>query len=117
MALGFPFLSIRRGAAEGDGFRLSIVQPPMLYKARFGEPPKLLENGAFLAGDWEYTAIDKVTPDPVRAPFAWISVLNPSAATFEDLKPHIAAGLQQAMAAAKTAVDLDRKGIKSGRMQ
>lgn len=117
MALGYPFLSIRRSKAEGDGFRLSVVQPPVLYKARFGEPPKLLENGAFIAGDWEYQSEDKVTPDPVRAPFGWIAVLNPSAETFEDLKPHVAAGLQQAMAAAKTTMDLERKGIQSGRMQ
>ena len=106
LTTGLPFLSITRG---DQTWRLSIVQPEQLYVARFGSLPKLLENGAFVAGDWNYEEQDVVTPDPRRAPWGWISVVNPSQRTFDDLKPHIAAGLQQAMAGAKSKLDFERR--------
>lgn len=39
----------------------------------------------------DYTVLDQLLPHPVYAPQRWISVLNPSAATFETvLKPLLA---------------------------
>lgn len=105
---GLPFLSIARGKAS---WRMSIVQPEALYVARFGAFPRVLDNGGFLAGEWDYDAPDVVTPDPRRAPWGWISVVNPSLERFENLKPHIAAGLQQAMAGARSKLELKRHRV------
>ena len=36
---------------------------------------------------YDYTALDTLMPHPVYAPQSWVSVLNPSDATFESLQP------------------------------
>jgi hypothetical protein len=37
--------------------------------------------------DYDYTALDTLMPHPVYAPQSFVCVLNPSEATFEQLKP------------------------------
>jgi Family of unknown function (DUF6194) len=44
----------------------------------------------------DYAALDVLMPHPVYAPQSWVSVLNPSAATFEKLKPLLAEAYQRA---------------------
>lgn len=42
----------------------------------------------------DYAALDRVMPHPVYATHLWVGVLNPSEATFEGLKPILAAAHQ-----------------------
>jgi hypothetical protein len=44
----------------------------------------------------DYTALDTLMPHPVYAPQSWVSVLNPSAATFETVKPLLEEAYQRA---------------------
>jgi hypothetical protein len=49
----------------------------------------------------DFTTVDKLLPHPVYGWMSWVSVLNPSAPTFEKVKPLLAEA--HALAAAKYA--------------
>lgn len=48
------------------------------FRALFGEQPP---------ADIDHAALDRLMPHPVYAKMYWVSVINPSAATFETVKP------------------------------
>ena len=68
-------------------FRLSLGTSRDLFVARFGTPPARPAKGAVVAGPWDFTALDQCTPHPVYGWMGWISILNPSAASFAALRP------------------------------
>ncbi|WP_447743350.1 DUF6194 family protein [Variovorax boronicumulans] len=83
----FPFATIVTKDNEFDTasklnrpgvFRLNVGVGKESFRALFGEQPPV---------DIDYTAIDRLMPHPVYAKMHWVSVINPSAATFETVKP------------------------------
>ena len=83
----FPFATIVTKDNEFDSasklnrpgvFRLNVGVGKETFRALFGEQP---------SDDIDYTALDRLMPHPVYARMHWVSVINPSAATFETVKP------------------------------
>lgn len=71
-------------------FRLNVGVGKATYRALFGpEAPRAGADGIVETGH-DFTALDRIMPHPVYAPQSWICVLNPSAATFEAVKPLLA---------------------------
>ncbi|GER11638.1 DUF6194 family protein [Variovorax boronicumulans] len=83
----FPFATIVTKDNDFDSasklnrpgvFRLNVGVGKETFRALFGEQPPV---------DIDYTALDRLMPHPVYAKMHWVSVINPSAATFETVKP------------------------------
>jgi hypothetical protein len=84
----FPFATIvTKDYADFDAasnlnrpgaFRLNIGVSKQTYRSLFGED---------VEGGHDFTALDRLLPHPVYGKNHWVCVLNPSAATFESLKP------------------------------
>ncbi len=69
-------------------FRLNIGLSNT-YRAQFGpQPPRPSDGGAVDTGH-DFTVLDQLFPHPC-APQSWVSVLNPSAETFEAVQPLLA---------------------------
>ena len=68
-------------------FRLNIGVSRDTFRALFGYAPGEPDEPS--AG-YDYAALDQLMPHPVYAPQLWVCVLNPSAATFETVKPLLA---------------------------
>lgn len=86
----FPFATIVTKDSAFDStsnlnrpgvFRLNVGVGKETFRALFGdaEPSGI-----------DYTAFDRLMPHPVYAKMYWVSVINPSAATFEAVKPLLA---------------------------
>ncbi|PLC01867.1 hypothetical protein CY658_30535 [Variovorax sp. RO1] len=86
----FPFATIVTKDNDFDSasnlnrpgvFRLNVGVGKETFRALFGdaEPSGI-----------DYTALDRLMPHPVYAKMYWVSVINPSAATFEAVKPLLA---------------------------
>ncbi|WP_447776117.1 DUF6194 family protein [Variovorax boronicumulans] len=86
----FPFATIVTKDSEFDSasnlnrpgvFRLNVGVGKETFRALFGdaEPSGI-----------DYTAFDRLMPHPVYAKMYWVGVINPSAATFEAVKPLLA---------------------------
>lgn len=71
-------------------FRLNIGVSRDTYRALFGPPPAAPGAAGVVATGHDFTVLDQLLPHPVYAPQGWVCVLNPSAATFETLKPLLA---------------------------
>jgi hypothetical protein len=91
----FPFATIVTKEHESDSaskldrpgvFRLNVGVGKETFRALFGE---LDDNAAAI----DYAALDTLMPHPVYGKMYWVSVLNPSAKTFEMVKPLIAESL------------------------
>jgi len=83
----FPFATIVTKDNEFDSasklnrpgvFRLNVGVGKDTFRALFGEQSPV---------DIDYSALDRLMPHPVYAKMHWVSVINPSAATFETVKP------------------------------
>jgi len=83
----FPFATIVTKDSAFDSasnlnrpgvFRLNVGVGKETFRALFGEQQP--------AGT-DFTALDTLMPHPVYAKMYWVSVINPSAATFETVKP------------------------------
>ena len=99
----FPFATIVTKDSEFDSasklnrpgvFRLNVGVGKDTFRALFGEQP---------SADIDYTAIDRLMPHPVYAKMYWVSVINPSAATFETVKPLLAEARNLLVARDKSA--------------
>ena len=64
-------------------YRLNIGISRASYAELFGPPP----HGVGAPLPYDFRALDVLMPHPVYATLAWVCVLNPSAATFEQVKP------------------------------
>lgn len=71
-------------------FRINIGISKPTYRSLFGQPPARPAAGGVVGTGHDFTALDILTPHPVYGWMAWVSVLNPSAATFEQVKPLLA---------------------------
>jgi hypothetical protein len=63
-------------------FRLNIGVSKETYRSLFGPPPAP-SPGSAVATCHDFTALDQILPHPVYARQSWISILNPSDATFQ----------------------------------
>ncbi|MNK52989.1 hypothetical protein D3C87_719350 [compost metagenome] len=99
----FPFATIVTKDNEFDSasklnrpgvFRLNVGVGKESFRALFGEQPPV---------DIDYTALDRLMPHPVYAKMHWVSVINPSAATFETVKPLLAEARNLLIARDKSA--------------
>lgn len=78
-------------------FRLNIGIGKAGFRALFGAPPRRGTEGD--AGpSYDFTALDRLLPHPVYGRQYWVCVLNPSAATFEAVKPLLAEAYDRAVA-------------------
>lgn len=86
----FPFATIVTKDNEFDSasnlnrpgvFRLNMGVSKETFRGLFGEAEP---------SDIDDTALDRLMPHPVYARMYWVSVINPSAATFETVKPLLA---------------------------
>jgi hypothetical protein len=91
----FPFATIVTKDNDFDSisqlnrpgvFRLNIGVGKESFRALFGEVPTATDHAA----------LDTLMPHPVYAKMYWVSVINPSAKTFEKVKPLLAEALSLA---------------------
>lgn len=84
----FPFATIVTKDNEFDNaskldrpgvFRLNVGVGKETFRALFGEEQQ--------AENIDFTALDRLMPHPMYAKMYWVSVINPSAKTFEAVKP------------------------------
>jgi hypothetical protein len=87
-------------------FRLNIGIGKATYRSLFGD------DGA---GEYDYTALDQLMPHPVYGRMYWVCVLNPSAATFETLRPLLAEAYDVITGryARRAALDARKEGAAS----
>jgi hypothetical protein len=71
-------------------FRLNIGISKQTFRALFGSQES--PSGAGNAGDsgYDFAALDQLLPHPVYGRMYWVCVLNPSASTFQSLRPLLA---------------------------
>lgn len=70
-------------------FRLNLGLRKDTFKKMFSFVPQRPPAGGIVEMDYDFTQLDVIMPHPVYAWMGWICVLNPSAQTFEKLKPLI----------------------------
>lgn len=71
-------------------FRLNIRVSKDSYRSLFGpQPPAPGPTGVVDTGH-DFSALDQLLPHPTYAPQSWVCVLNPSAETFQTVKPLLA---------------------------
>jgi hypothetical protein len=79
-------------------FRLNIGVSKATYHRLFGPPPARPAAGGVVDTGHDFTALDTLLPHPVYGWMAWVSVLNPSPATFGLVKPLLVEAHALAMA-------------------
>lgn len=70
-----------------DVFRLNIAVSRATFIKLFGHPPT---EAATRAAGYDFAVLDRLIPHPVYAPQSWLSVLDPTAETFDTVKPLLA---------------------------
>jgi hypothetical protein len=65
-------------------FRLNIGVSRDTFRTLFGYAPG---EERTTSAAYDFAALDRLMPHPVYAPQSWVCVLNPSAQTFEAIKP------------------------------
>jgi hypothetical protein len=70
-------------------FRVNIGLRKSTFINMFGIIPARPAAGDVVGMQYDFTALDTILPHPVYAWMGWISILNPSEQTFEQLKPLI----------------------------
>ncbi len=74
-----------------DGvYRLNVGVDKDTYAATFGAHPRPAGPSGVVDTGHDYATLDEIMPHPVYATMSWVCVLNPSAATFERVKPLLA---------------------------
>ena len=75
---------------RGGLWRLNFGLPKADFAALFGEAPSRPAKGGVVAGSWDFTALDVLTPHPVYGWMGWVAILNPSSGSMGALRPLIA---------------------------
>jgi Family of unknown function (DUF6194) len=89
----FPFATLVTGD-EHDQF--SNLSRPGVFRLNVGVSKRTFQSLFASPEDHDFTALDKVMPHPVYGKMYWVCVLNPSAATFEAVKPLLAEAYETA---------------------
>lgn len=78
----------RASALDRPGvYRLSFGVAPSTYALLFGPRPARPGKAGVIEGSWPFTALDRLTPHPVYGWMGWLSILNPTAESFDRLLP------------------------------
>lgn len=85
-------------------FRLNIGISKPTYRSLIGPPPTRPAAGGVVKTGHDFTVLDTLLPHPIYGWMAWVSVLNPSRATFESVKPLLAEAYALAAAKFRTRV-------------
>lgn len=72
---------------RSEVFRLNIGISKLTYRSLFGQQPSRPQAGGVIDTGHDFAALDQLFPHPVYGWMSWVAVLNPSATTFEDVKP------------------------------
>lgn len=72
---------------EAGAYRLNVGLTKGGYRALFGAVPTRQDENGVLETGFDYAVRDRVMPHPVYAAQHWVCVVNPSAATFETVRP------------------------------
>lgn len=74
---------------RSGAYRVNIGLRKATFQKLFGPLPARPAAGSVVDMAYDFTALDTLLPHPVYGWMGWISVLNPSLQTFEQLKPLI----------------------------
>ena len=90
----FPFATLITKDNEFDSH--SKLDRPGVFRLNIGVGKATFQRlfGTAATGDQDFTAQDVVMPHPVYGRQYWVSVLNPTDATFEALEPMLAEAYQ-----------------------
>lgn len=84
-----PFATI--ATEDNEGERVSNLDRPGVFCLNIGlnKPTfqALFGTGNVDVSAYDFTALDTIMPHPDYAPQSWLCVLNPSATTFQQLRP------------------------------
>jgi hypothetical protein len=67
-------------------FRVNIGLRRATFMKMFGILPKRPNAGEIVDMPYDFTTLDMILPHPVYAWMGWVSILNPSEQTFEQMK-------------------------------
>jgi hypothetical protein len=74
------------GAARSDEYdSASNLDRPGVYRLNIGVSKATFESLVGSAANPDYTVLDQVVPHPIYAAQHWVSILNPTAATFDSV--------------------------------
>ena len=79
-------------------FRVNFSVDKPSYERLFGPKPARPPKGGVVDTGHDFTLLDQLSPHPTYAWMGWLSVLNPSIKTFEELQPLIEESRQRAVA-------------------
>jgi len=71
---------------RADVFRMNFGISKKTFLGIFKTIPKRPVKGAVIEGLYDFQACDTLTPHPVYGWMAWVSILNPSKSSLEDLQ-------------------------------
>ena len=104
---GTYFLTIKQHDGPNDRasqldrkgvFRVNFSVDKPSYERLFGPKPARPSQGGVVNTGHDFTLLNELTPHPTYAWMGWLSVLNPSIETFEELQPLIEESHQRAVA-------------------
>ncbi|MDE7440326.1 MAG: hypothetical protein K2N23_07460 [Clostridia bacterium] len=96
---GVYILTVKEKDGENDSssnlnkewiYRVNLGVRKQTFLNLFGHIPARPPKGGIVDMDFDFTETDKIMPHPVYGWMSWLCCLNPSAETFEKLKPLIA---------------------------
>lgn len=92
---GIYFCTLKEKDGENDRasnlnrigiFRMNFGVSKNAFQDIFQAVPKRPTKGNFIEGKYDFQALDTLTPHPVYGWMAWVSILNPSIQSLEELK-------------------------------
>lgn len=83
---------------RSEVFRLNIGISKSTFRSLFGQQPSRPQAGRVVDTGHDFTALDQLMPHPVYGWMSWVAVLNPSATTFEGVKPLLSEAYSLAIA-------------------
>ena len=72
-----------------DVYRLNFGVDKKTFLELFKHIPARPEKGGIIAGDYDFTKLDTLTPHPVYGWMSWLSILNPTKETLKEILPLI----------------------------
>jgi hypothetical protein len=104
---GTYFVTIKEKNGENDRasnldragiWRLNIGICKATFLSIFNAIPERPPKGGVIAGPWDFTATDFITPHPIYGWMSWIAVLSPSEETWQHCIPLIKDAYERASA-------------------
>jgi len=112
MPLGF--LMFESDIDRKDVFRLNFAISRQTFIRMFADVPKRPEKGTCIEGQYDFTALDRLTPHPVYGWMTWVSIVNPSETTWKNMIPLLDESYERSC---KRYATLLKKGSMSNKKQ